>query len=81
MVGKLQSTFMPPCPYTPDFLDDQRRRLLAAGDRLRVQLAGAPTLALGPHASWSAAGDPAAAVTLDDLPDPGPFLGTFDLGG
>lgn len=51
---------MPPCPYTPDFLDDQRRRLLAAGDRLRVQLAGAPTLALGHQASWSAAGDPAA---------------------
>ncbi|MBK8541729.1 MAG: hypothetical protein IPL60_17255 [Ardenticatenia bacterium] len=48
-----------PCPYPPAFVDDQRRRLLVARDRLRVQLevavgssAGLPD-ASRPAPSWS----------------------------
>ena len=51
------------CPYPPAFVDDQRRRLLAARGRLRVQLADAagPLAdghdATGPAPSWSIPAD------------------------
>lgn len=49
---------MPPCPYPPAFLDQQRGRLRAAGDRLRAQLADAGGLAAG--GAWFAEHDDAA---------------------
>lgn len=58
MVGALQSASMSPCPYPDAFLDSQQRRLLAARDRLRAQLAdGAASIAVASITSPPAADD------------------------